>query len=75
MIFTPVCFFRSPLQDIIRAIRFIDTVISWEESYLSFFLTLALIAIGLLCLLVPWGPLLKWTGRLAVIGILGPQNR
>ena len=75
MIFALFVFPIIPPKDIIRFIRFIDTVISWEESYLSFFLTVALIAVGSVLLFVPWGPLLKWTGRLAVIVILGPQNR
>lgn len=56
-------------------LRFIDTVLTWEESYLSFFLTVALIAVGVVFLFIPWGLVFKWTGRLAVVVILGPQNK
>lgn len=60
--------------DVCRLIRFIDSIIMWEEGDLAFFLTLALLGIGAVFLLLPWAFLFRWTGRVLVIGLLGPQN-
>lgn len=63
------------LSDVCRICRFIDAIVTWEESDLAFFLTLALLLVGLLFLVIPWGFLLHWTGRILVVLLLGPQNR
>lgn len=56
-------------------LRFIDTILTWEESYLSFFITLSFLVAGLIFLFVPWGVLFKWTGRFLVLVLFGPQNK
>ncbi|KAG7372677.1 C2 domain containing protein [Nitzschia inconspicua] len=58
-----------------RAFRFVDTVITWEESDVSFFITLFFIILGFTLLFIPWSFIFTWTGRLAVFALFGPQNK
>jgi hypothetical protein len=60
---------------ICRNFRLIDTVITWEDSSIAFFVTLFFILGGLLLLCIPWAFLFKWTGRVLTVVILGPQNK
>jgi hypothetical protein len=53
----------------------IDSIITWEESHVAFWITLAFFLLGLICMIIPWGFLLKWMGRFLVILLLGPQNK
>ncbi|CAB9526353.1 expressed unknown protein [Seminavis robusta] len=62
------------IGNICRLLRFADTIITWEESDLSFLLTVALFVTGSTILFLPWAFLLKWTGRILVIVLFGPQN-
>jgi hypothetical protein len=61
--------------DICRLCRFIDALIIWEESDLSFWITAFFLAIGVIFLFVPWGFLLKWILRITVVLLMGPQNK
>jgi hypothetical protein len=61
--------------DVCRVLRFVDTIITWDESDLAFFITVALMVLGTSILFLPWAFLLQWTGRVLVVLLLGPQNR
>ena len=58
--------------DIVRGLRMVDAIINWEESNLSFFITLFSLLSGIMLLFIPWGFLFKWGGKLLVILLLGP---
>ncbi|KAG7343502.1 C2 domain containing protein [Nitzschia inconspicua] len=58
-----------------RALRFVDTIITWEESDISFFFTSFFIVLGFIFLFIPWTFIFAWTGRLAVFALFGPQNK
>ena len=60
--------------DIVRGLRMVDAIANWEESNLSFFITLFSLFGGILLLFIPWGFLFKWGGRLVVIVFLGPVS-
>ena len=55
--------------------RLIKIVLSWEESYLSFWITACFLAGGLVSLLLPWSFICLWVGRIAVWGIFGPHMK
>jgi hypothetical protein len=61
--------------NVCRIFRLVDTIVTWEESDLAFFLTLALILVGIFVVFIPWAFVLTWTGRIAVVLLLGPQNK
>ncbi|KAL3896405.1 MAG: hypothetical protein SGARI_007180, partial [Bacillariaceae sp.] len=61
--------------NICRIFRFVDAIVTWEESDITFFISLTLILGGVLILFIPWGFVLHWAGRLAVLVFLGPQNK
>jgi hypothetical protein len=61
--------------DVCRVFRFLDTLITWEESDHSFFITLFLILGGIVMFFIPWAFLFTWTGRIVVVLLLGPQNK
>eukprot|EP00934_Nitzschia_sp_Nitz4_P008182 Nitzschia sp. Nitz4//scaffold92_size79448//72925//76351//NITZ4_005405-RA/size79448-augustus-gene-0.27-mRNA-1//1//CDS//3329560228//8172//frame0 len=61
--------------DICRLCRFLDAILSWEESDISFWITLLLLVVGTLFIAVPWAFVLHWVGRILVILLLGPQNK
>jgi hypothetical protein len=60
---------------IIRFGRTLDNIITWEQSDRSFWLTTALLTIGVVFLFVPWALVFTWSGRFFVILLLGPQNK
>jgi C2 domain len=66
---------QAIVGNVCRAFRLVDTVITWEESDLSFFLTLFFILCGIVMLFIPWSFILTWTGRIVVLLLLGPQNK
>jgi hypothetical protein len=61
--------------DVCRILRFIDTIITWDESDLAFLITVVLMVLGISIMFLPWAFLLQWTGRILVVLLLGPQNR
>ena len=62
-------------SDFCRMLRFADAIVTWEEGDLAFFITLALLVVGVVFLLLPWAFLFRWTGRMLVFVLFGPQNR
>ena len=58
-----------------QRVRYVRNVMNWNESIISFFITLKLLALAVAALFVPWGFILLWTSRLLVWGGLGPWMR
>jgi hypothetical protein len=61
--------------NICRLCRSMNSIITWEASDLSFWITASFLAIGILFVFIPWGFLIKWTGRVVIVLLLGPQNK
>ena len=59
---------------ICRLLRFLDAIVTWEESHLSFWITAVCLVAAIIFAFIPWGFLFKWTGRIIILLLLGPQN-
>ena len=55
--------------------RLVRVICTWEESVVSFWITAAFLTAGAVALVLPWGFILTWTGRLVVWGFLGPHMK
>lgn len=66
---------QSIVGDFCRLCRLVDAIITWEVSDVAFWMTLALLIAGTVCIFIPWGWLLRWTVRFVVVVFLGPQNK
>jgi hypothetical protein len=53
-------------------LRFIKHVMSWEEAYFSFWVTIGSTFLAFACLFVPWFFLMRWTSRIIVWVVFGP---
>jgi len=58
-----------------RKFRLVKIILTWEESVISFWITAAFLSAGLVALLLPWGFILTWAGRIFVHGFLGPHMK
>lgn len=66
---------QAIVGNVCRLCRSVHAIITWEESVVSFWITSVFLTFGIVFIFVPWGFLLKWISRLAVLFILGPQNK
>merc|ERR1711862_478103 len=64
--------FQVMLADFVYALRFTSSVLCWESSYLSFWVTFISFVLFLVCLIIPWAFILTWTMRFLVWTLLGP---
>lgn len=55
--------------------RMIKIVVTWEESYVSFWITACFLAGGLVSLILPWPFICLWTARFIVWGLFGPHMK
>ena len=67
--------YQGILGGICIKLRVVKSVITWEDSIVSFWISVACLASGLVTLILPWGFLLPWIGRIIVWGFLGPHMR
>jgi hypothetical protein len=65
--------YQAIIGRICQRFRLVKIIITWEESFVSFWLTACLLGTGLVSLLLPWSFLLLWTGRIVVYGFCGPH--
>jgi hypothetical protein len=63
------------IGNILKKFRMIKIIASWEESVVSFWITAAFLAAGLVSLLLPWAFILTWTSRIFVWGLFGPHMK
>ena len=57
---------------VVRFLRFIKNVVTWEEAYFSFWLVSWCLFLSVACLFIPWFWLLHWTARVLVWSLFGP---
>lgn len=62
---------RPMLDGILLYLRLTSNVITWEESYISFFCTLGFAVLSFVTLLIPWKWVILWTSRFVVYS-MGP---
>jgi hypothetical protein len=57
---------------LVRVIRIIKNILSWQEAYLSFWITTGSLVLAILSLFVPWMWCIKWGSRILAWTIFGP---
>jgi hypothetical protein len=67
--------YQQRLAGYCNRIRYIRSVLNWNESIISFFTTLIFFGAGIVALFIPWRFLLQWASRLIVWIFLGPWMR
>ena len=67
--------YQQRLSGYCNKMRYVRNVLTWNESIVSFFLTLSFFGAAFVALFVPWRFLLLWTSRLVVWIFLGPWMR
>lgn len=67
--------YQQRLAGYCNRIRYIRSVLNWNESIISFFMTLLFFGAGFVALFIPWRFLLQWASRLIVWVFLGPWMR
>jgi len=55
-----------------KHLKFVGNIITWEESYLSFWVTVSSIVLSVVFLIVPWRLVVFWCARICAWTILGP---
>lgn len=65
-----------PLQQqlgmVVKYVRYVKYVVTWQECYFSFWITLGCFVLSLICCFVPWFFIIKWLSRLLVWVTFGP---
>ncbi len=65
-----------PIQIILAqccgGLRLVKNIVTWEESYFSFWITVGCAFLAVVCAFVPWFFLLRWTSRIVVWVFFGP---
>jgi len=64
--------YQMMLVNIVYALRYTSSIFSWENSYISFWITLISFVLFLVCLVIPWAFILTWSMRIIVWTLLGP---
>ena len=60
------------LGKIVILARIVKSIVLWRETYYAFWLTTFSLVASFVSVWVPWGFLLRWTLRVALVGLLGP---
>lgn len=75
----PLKFILYPIQQYLakacHALRTVRCILTWDEPYISYIITLAAFAIGIVFLIVPWAFIIRWTSRLVSWLLLGPHMK
>ena len=56
-----------------KKMRLVKSIVTWEEGAVSFWITFAFLASGILSLFLPWLFILRWVSRIVVWGLFGPH--
>lgn len=71
--FKPILYpVQQNLAMVCRYVRHAQHIISWEECYLSFWLTVGCFLLAFVCAFIPWFFLMKWSARIIVWVAFGP---
>jgi len=57
---------------LVRTIRIVKNVLTWQEAYLSFWISTGSLVLAIISLFIPWFWCLKWGSRIFVWTIFGP---
>ena len=57
---------------LVRGIRIISNILSWQEAYISFWVTTCSLGLAIVSLFVPWLWCLKWGARIFAWTVFGP---
>lgn len=52
---------------IVRGIRVLKNVITWQEPFFSFWVTTGSLVLAIICLFVPWFSCIKWVREFSII--------
>eukprot|EP00588_Corethron_pennatum_P020882 CAMPEP_0194320994 /NCGR_PEP_ID=MMETSP0171-20130528/17239_1 /TAXON_ID=218684 /ORGANISM="Corethron pennatum, Strain L29A3" /LENGTH=1523 /DNA_ID=CAMNT_0039078715 /DNA_START=272 /DNA_END=4840 /DNA_ORIENTATION=+ len=63
---------QKKLMLVCKHLKFVGNIITWEESYLSFWVTVSSIVLSVVFLIVPWRLVVFWCARICAWTILGP---
>lgn len=55
--------------------RFMKIILTWEESFVSFWITASFLGSGIVAMFLPWKLILTWVSRIVVWGFLGPHMK
>ena len=58
--------YQQRLSEICGTLRYYRNILNWNESVVSFWITMIFFGLALLSLLIPWGFVLRWSSRLVV---------
>lgn len=53
----------------------VKNILIWDEPYITYIITLASFAIGIVFLIVPWAFIIRWTSRIVAWLLLGPHMK
>lgn len=67
--------YQGILARLCMKFRMAKIVLTWEESYLSFWITACFLVGGLVSLLLPWSFICLWVSRILVWGLFGPHMK
>jgi len=67
--------YQGIMSRLCKKFRLMKIILTWEESIVSFFVTATFLSAGLVALILPWGFILTWIGRIVVWGFLGPHMK
>ena len=74
--FNPVVAYLYPIQQWLAMItmwlRVTKNIVTWEESYVSFWLAFASVLLCFVSFFIPWSLIIKWTMRIVTYTCLGP---
>jgi hypothetical protein len=71
--FKPILFpLQQNLMMVCRYLRHVKFIVTWEECYISFWVTMGFILLSFVCFFVPWFFLIKWSCRIIVWTVFGP---
>lgn len=75
----PLKFVLYPVQMILakvcNVLRLFKNIMTWDEPYIAFLLTVACMALGLVFLFVPWAFLFRWTSKILAWVVFGPHMK
>ena len=71
--FKPILYpVQQNLAMIVRYLRHARHIVSWEECYLSFWVTIGCFLLSFVCAFVPWFFIIHWSARVFVWVLFGP---
>lgn len=64
--------YQQQIHDLVEWMRFFRNVITWQEYYFSFYVSVACFTIAALSFFVPWAFISRWVARIVAWSLFGP---